>query len=207
MDINEAKQYLNSRGYILVEDYDANRERTYKKYGATTPEEKKRIDNRLDWKAHQDNVEYLENKYEQENIRNRKSAVPVADAMIEYIKKNYKNVDIWSYDDGFYNPVTGDHNPPKNNYNTITFHCGPDIGREWCIYWYIKPDKQPVKIAEEDKKFLKWDRNYKRYTGKFEVEAFIDKDHKYIEILNEDEVFDMIDKIFAKAIEMKVTKQ
>ena len=205
MKLDEAKQYLNSIGYILVEEYDANRERTYKKHGATSTEEKKRIDNRLDWKAYQDNIEYIENKYEQENIRNRKSAVPVADAMIEYINKNYKYVDIWSYDDGYYNPVTGDHNPPKNNYNTITFHCGPDIGREWCIYWYIRPDKQPVKISEEDKKFLKWDRHYQRYTGKFEVEAFIDKEHKYIEILNEDEIFDMIDKTIAKAIKIKET--
>lgn len=206
MKLKEAKQYLNSKGYILVEEYDANRERTYKKHGATSTEEKKRIDNRLDWKAHYDNIEYLENKYEQENIRNRKSAVPVAYAMIDYINKNYKDVDIWSYDDGYYNPVTGDHIPPKNNYNTIAFHCGPDIGRKWCIYWYIRPDKQPVKISEEDKKFLTWDRHYQRYTGKFEVEAFIDKEHKYIEILNEDEVFDMIDKTIAKAIELKETK-
>lgn len=206
MELKEAKQYLNSKGYILVEEYDANRERTYKKHGAETPEQKAKIDNRLKWLSHRENINYLEDKYEKENIRNRKSAVPVADAMIDYINKNYKDVDIWSYDDGYYNPVTGDHNPPKNNYNTITFHCGPDIGRKWCIYWYIKPDKQPVEISEVDKKFLTWDRHYQRYTGKFKVEAFIDKEHKYIEILNEDEIFDMIDKAFAKAIELKETK-
>ena len=184
MKLDEAKQYLNSIGYILVEEYDANRERTYKKHGAETPEQKAKIDDKLYWLSHRENINYLENKYKKENIRNRKSAVPVANAMMDYIKKNYKDVDIWSYNDGYYNPVTGDHYAPKNNYNRITFHCGPDIGREWCIYWYISPDKQPVEISKEDKKFLKWDRHYQRYTGKFEVEAFIDKEHKYIEILN-----------------------
>ena len=206
MNLTEAKEFLNSKGYILVEAYDANRERTYKKYGAKTPEQKAKIDDRLYWLSRRENIAYLEDKYKNENIRLRKSAVPVVDAMMDYIKKKYPDVDIWSYDDGYYNPVTGDHYAPKNNYKTITFHCGPDIGSEWCIYWYIKPDKQPVEIAEEDKKFLTWDRHYQRYTGKFEVEAFLDKDHKYIEILDEDEVFDMIDKAFAKAIELKETK-
>lgn len=192
MKLSEAKEILKKNGYVL-EAYDANRERTYKKYGAVTQKEKDNIDFRLNWKANSGNTEYLRNKYEEEANRNRKSAVPLVDKMMDYIKKKY-NVDIWSYDDGYYNPVSGAHYAPKENYHIIKFHCGPDIGREWCIYWYVEPEQVRVELPHKDE-IETGLFNYKKYTGKFKVRAFADKEHDYNDVLDEDEIFEFIDKV------------
>ncbi len=198
----EAKKFLNSKGYILVEVYDANRERAYKKYGAETDAKKKDIDFRLDMKAYQDNNEYVRNKYNALEIENRKSAVPVVEKMVNYIEKKYK-VDIWSYDDGYYNPVSGAHYAPKENYKVIKFACGPNIGREWRIYWYVKPERQETPIADTDKAIAVMPRDtYNRYTGKFVVHGWADtpsdKRYNFNKVLAEEDIINFVDEVIAE---------
>lgn len=201
MKLDEAKQILKNAGY-LVEAIDANRERTYAKYGATTPEQKKNIDFRLNMKAYNGNNQYVRNKYEQEEIRLRKSAVPIVEKMMEHIKNKY-NVDIWSYDDGYYNPVSGAHYAPKANYHSIKFACGPDIGRGgWRIDWYVKPDRQETPIADTDKAIAVMPRDtFSRYTGKFEVSGWAEVNgHKptFKKVLDEEDIITFVDEIIAE---------
>jgi hypothetical protein len=198
MKLNEALDTLKKAGFI-VEAIDANRERTYAKYGAKTPAEKKRIDLKLDMQAYSGNNKYVRDKYEQEEIRLRKSAVPVVDEMIKHIEKKYK-VDIWSYDDGYYNPVSGAHNAPAQNYHSIHFACGPDIGRGgWRIDWYVKPDRQEAPIADTDKAIAVMPRDtFNRYTGKFVVDGWAEFDGRkksFKKVLDEEDIIAFADEI------------
>ena len=198
MKLDEAKEILKNAGY-LVEAIDANRERTYAKYGAKTPAEKKRIDLKLDMQAYSGNNEYVRNKYKQEEIRLRKSAVPVVNEMIKHIKKKYK-VDIWSYDDGYYNPVSGAHYAPAQNYHSIKFACGPDIGRGgWRIYWYVTPERKETPIADTDKAIAVMPRNtFNRYTGKFVVDGWAEFDGRkksFKKVLDEEDIIAFADEI------------
>jgi len=201
MLLDEAKQILNSRGYILVEAYDANRKRAYKKYGAETPSQKKEIDFLLNMKAYQGDNKYVRDKYAALENENRKSAVPVVEKMMHYIEKKYK-VDIWSYDDGYYNPVSGAHYAPKENYHEIKFACGPDIGREWRIYWYVKPERKETPVADTDKAIAVLPRDtYDRYTGKFVVNGWADTPsggrYNFNKILDEEDIIAFVDEVIA----------
>lgn len=198
MQLDEAKKILERNGYLL-EAYDANRERAYSKHGATTQKQKKNIDFRLDLKAYSGNNKYVKDKYDKEEIRLRKSAVPVVDKMIEHIKKKYK-VDIWSYDDGYYNPVSGAHYAPKENYHSIKFACGPDIGRGgWRIDWYVTPERKETPIADADKAIAVMPRDtYDRYTGKFVVDGWAEFDgskKSFKKVLEEEDIIDFVDEI------------
>lgn len=201
MELNEAQQILNKAG-LIAEAIDANRERAYAKYGATTAEEKKKVDFRLNLKAYGGNNKYVRDKYEQEAIRLRKSAVPVVDKMIEHIEKKYK-VDIWSYDDGYYNPVSGAHYAPKENYHRIKFACGPDIGRGgWRIDWYVTPEQQETPYAETDKAIAVMPRDtFSRYTGKFVVDGWAEFDGRkksFKKVLDEEDIIAFVDEIIAE---------
>ena len=198
MQLTEALDTLKKAGFI-VEAIDANRERTYAKYGAKTPAEKKQIDLKLDMQAYNGNNEYVRNKYKQEEIRLRKIAVPVVNEMIKHIKKKYK-VDIWSYDDGYYNPVSGAHYAPAQNYHSIKFACGPDIGRGgWRIYWYVTPERKETPIADTDKAIAVMPRNtFNRYTGKFVVDGWAEFDGRkksFKKVLDEEDIIAFADEI------------
>lgn len=201
MELYEAKEILENAGYI-IEAIDANRERTYAKYGATTPKQKKNIDFRLDMKAYNGNNKYVRDKYDQEEIRLRKSAVPIVDKMMEHIRKKYK-VDIWSYDDGYYNPVSGAHYAPAQNYHSIKFACGPDIGRGgWRINWYVTPDRKETSIADTDKAIAIMPIDtYNRYTGKFVVDGWAEFDGRkqsFKKVLDEKDIIAFVDKIISE---------
>lgn len=201
MELNEALDALQKAG-LIAEAIDANRERAYAKYGATTPEQKKQVDFRLNLKAYGGNNKYVRDKYEQEAIRLRKSAVPVVDKMIEHIEKKYK-VDIWSYDDGYYNPVSGAHNAPAQNYHRIKFACGPDIGRGgWRIDWYVTPEQQETPYAETDKAIAVMPRDtFSRYTGKFVVDGWAEFDGRkksFKKVLDEEDIIAFVDEVISE---------
>ena len=201
MKLDEALKTLKEAGYI-AEAIDANRERTYAKYGAKTAAQKKDIDFRLNMKAYQGDNKYVRDKYDALEIENRKSAVPVVEKMMHYIEKKYK-VDIWSYDDGYYNPVSGAHYAPKENYHTIKFACGPDIGREWRIYWYVTPDRQEAPIADTDKAIAVMPRDtFSRYTGKFVVDGWADTPngsrYNFKKVLDEEDIIAFVEEVISE---------
>jgi len=201
MELNEALDALHKAG-LIAEAIDANRERAYAKYGATTPEQKKKVDWQLDMKAYSGNNKYVRDKYDQEEIRLRKSAVPVVDKMMEHIEKKYK-VDIWSYDDGYVNPVSGAHNAPAQNYHSVKFACGPDIGRGgWRINWYVTPERQETPYAETDRAIAVMPRDtFSRYTGKFVVDGWAEFDGRkksFKKVLDEEDIIAFVDEIIAE---------